>query len=115
MTAEGYYYVTCGKGDGSDSMDWYIDTTPEEDELILAAYREGKDPNECDELAGILKKAYDEIEKENLEIMEEEEDEYYLECKEEGCSPFDLGLTISVFFNDFEDWIPEEYLIKEEE
>lgn len=75
MTVTVDYYVRFGSGDCSDTLDWEIELTPEEEEIWQRCMEDEEgdlDPN--DELPGVLSRAYDEIlaaEKENMKEIGE--------------------------------------------
>lgn len=85
--AEGYYYVTFGKGDSSDYMDWEIELDDDEQKIFYDCVARGEDPNDIPELQNALDAARDEIESIELNTMIENEDEYTMECM--GLYPVD--------------------------
>ena len=84
MTVELTYYVTFGKCDSSDYMDWEIDLTDEEEAAYNNAIENGVPLDEVDELQDALSRAYEEIEAEEISLGIENEDEYVLECQGEA-------------------------------
>ena len=84
MIAELIYYVSFGKCDSSDWMDWEIELTDEEEAAYNNAIENGIPLEEVDELQEALQRAYEEIEAEEISIGIENEDEYVLECQGAG-------------------------------
>jgi hypothetical protein len=73
MTLELEYYVRFGSGDCSDTFDWEVELTPEEEAAMKAALAEDEDLELV--LADAVSRAYDEIfeqEKANFDEMDEE-------------------------------------------
>ncbi len=70
MTIELSYYVCFGPGDCSDTFDWEVELTPEEEEAFRAALAAGDDPEAA--IPDAIDRAYHEIyaqEKQNFEDM----------------------------------------------
>lgn len=76
MTLELEYYVRFGAGDCSDTLDWEVELTKEEEVAMKKALANGEDLE--DVLSEAVSRAYDEIlqqETDNLEEMGEEWEE----------------------------------------
>lgn len=84
---EGRYYVSFGKGDSSESIPYDIFLTDEEEKIYDKAVEEGLDLNNIEELQPALQRAYEEIEKQEIEMAIENEDEFVMECQ--GIAPVD--------------------------
>ena len=96
MSVEIRSYVSFGKGDSSEWIDWEIDLTDEEE----AAYNnaiENKIPlNDVPELQEALQRAYDDIEYEEISMGIENGDEYVMECQGEAeMDPYELNDLIA--------------------
>lgn len=78
--AELVYYCVFGKCDYGDECEWEVELTAEEERLYDDALKNGKDPNEADELQAALQRAYKQIEEEEIQNLLDMEDEYTLEC-----------------------------------
>ena len=73
MTLEQQYYVTFGPGDSSDTLDWEVELTPEEEAAMMEAKHTGEELE--DVLADAISRAYDEIaaqEEENMKDLDME-------------------------------------------
>ena len=79
--AELKYYVSFGKGDSSDYIDWEVVLTDEETEIYNHAIANGISLNDIPELQDALQRAYEEIEEQEIEMGIENEDEYVMECQ----------------------------------
>ena len=87
MDVEGRYYVSFGKGDSSDWIDWTILLNDREAEIYRHAVENGISLNGIPELEGALSRAYEEIEEEEIRMGIENEYEYVMECQ--GVAPMD--------------------------
>ena len=83
MSVEIRYYVSFGKGDSSEWIDWEIDLTDEEEAAYDNAVENEIPLDEVPELQDALQRAYEEIEAEEISIGIENEDEYVLQCQGE--------------------------------
>ena len=81
------YGVTFGKGDSSDWIDWDLQLTDEEEKIYDHAIANKLPLNELPELEGALRRAYEEIEDEEIEMGIANEYEYVMECQ--GVAPMD--------------------------
>ena len=79
-TVELQYGVIFGKGDGSDWFPWEITLDGAEEAAYLRAKKLWLDPNECEELQGVLADAYEEIKEQETKAMIDCGDEYAMEC-----------------------------------
>lgn len=75
------YGVIFGKGDSSDWIDWKIELTDEEEKIYDHAIANEIPLNDIPELQDALKRAYDEIEDEEISMGIDNGDEYTLECQ----------------------------------
>lgn len=75
------YGVIFGKGDSTDWLEWEIELTDEEEEIYDNAIEDGELLNEIPELQDALRRAYDEIEIEEIDNGIAMEDEYTMECQ----------------------------------
>lgn len=102
MEVEITWGVVFGKGNATEPFSDTLELNAEETELYRQAFRDGISPNEVEGLKDALRRAYDKIEKEQIQIGIEEGDEYTLElqrrCPPE--SPYDNGWTLRVEFED---------------
>lgn len=100
MTADIYYSVCFGRGDGSETMDSEVELLPKEE----AAYRKAvllRIPlDEVPELESALSRAYDEIQEAETDNACDLDDEFAQECVDDGESPFDSGWELNVEFAD---------------
>lgn len=80
-TLEIRYGVIFGKCDSSDWIDWEIDLTDEEEEIYDNALAKKQSLNDIPELQAALRRAYEEIEKKEIDMGIENEDEYVLKCQ----------------------------------
>ena len=76
-----HYGVVFGKGDASDWVDYECELTDEEEIIYNNALRLRKDLNKVPELQDALNRAYDDIEKEEIALGIENDDEYVMECQ----------------------------------
>lgn len=83
------YYVTYGKGDGSECLEWSAELTEDAEEAYLEAKRLHRSFADYPVLDEVLSAAYGEIVEYETSLMEE------LEYEE---SSFDRGLSLSVEF-----------------
>lgn len=81
MTVDLIYYVTFGKGDSSECMDWMVDLTDEEEAIYKNAIENGLSLECVEGLEDALSRAYEEIEEEEIYLGIENEYEYVLECQ----------------------------------
>lgn len=79
-TVELQYGAVFGKGDGTDSFPWEITLTGAEEAAYLRAKKLWLDPNECEELQGVLADAYEEIKEQETQNLIDCGDEYAMEC-----------------------------------
>lgn len=79
MMVELYYTVLFGKGDGSEEIEWWVELSPEEEQAYNQAIENGEDLDEVPELQGVLQRAAENIEVEEIENAREMEDETVLE------------------------------------
>lgn len=79
MIVELYYTVLFGKGDGSEEIEWWAELSPEEEQAYNQAIENGEDLDEVPELQGVLQRAAENIEVEEIENAREMEDETVLE------------------------------------
>ena len=86
-TVELRYGVTFGKGDSSDWIDYEIDLTDEEEAAYDKAVANEIPLEEVPELQDALDRAYEEIEKMEIQNGIDMEDEYVMECQ--GLLPMD--------------------------
>ena len=96
--------VIFGKGDSTDPFSDTVELTEEEAQLYKQAFRDEISPNDVEGLRGALRRAYDRIEEEQIQIGIEEGYEYALECQARGVSPYDHGWKLKVEFDDCFDW-----------
>lgn len=82
-TVELRYGVTFGKCDSSDWIDWEIDLTDEEAAIYYKAISTKTPLNEIPELQEALRRAYEDIECEEISMGIDNGDEYVLECQGE--------------------------------
>jgi hypothetical protein len=75
------YGVTFGKGDSSDWIDWTVDLTDEEEKIYDHAIENKLPLNEIPELEEALRRAYVDIEEEEISMGIDNEDEYTMECQ----------------------------------
>lgn len=80
-TVEIYYSVTFGKGDSSDTLDWEVELTDEEEKLYDEALENDTPFDEVDGLNDALLRARDEIEKYELQNAITMQDSYALKCQ----------------------------------
>ena len=78
------YGVTFGKGDSSDWIDWDLQLTDEEEKIYDHAIANKLPLNELPELEGALRRAYEEIEDEEISMGIDNGDEYTMECQGEA-------------------------------
>lgn len=78
------YGVTFGKCDSSDWIDWEIDLTDEEEAAYDNAIANEIPLNDVPELQDALRRAYEEIEDEEINMGIDNGDEYVLECQGEA-------------------------------
>ena len=78
------YGVTFGKGDSSDWIDWDLQLTDEEEKIYDHAVANKLPLNELPELEGALRRAYEEIEDEEISMGIDNGDEYTMECQGEA-------------------------------
>ena len=78
------YGVTFGKCDSSDWIDWEIELTDEEAAIYEHAVANQIPLNEVPELQDALRRAYEEIEEEEISMGIDNGDEYVLECQGEA-------------------------------
>lgn len=76
-----HYGVIFGKGDSTDWIDWEVELTDEEEKIYDKAIEDGELLNEIPELQDALRRAYDEIEIEEIDNCIDMEDEYTMECQ----------------------------------
>ena len=100
MEAEITWGVVFGKGDATDPFSDTVELTEEEEKLYRQAVRDEISPNEVEGLRAALRRAYDRIEAEQIQIGIEEGWEYALECQARGVSPYDHGWALKVEFED---------------
>ena len=81
MPVEIRYYVSFGKLDSSDSIDWEVDLTEEEAAIYNHAIENEIPLNDIPELQDALERAYKEIEEEEISMGIEDEIEYVMECQ----------------------------------
>ena len=74
-----YYTVLFGKGDGSEKIEWWTELSPEEEQAYHNAIENGEDLDEVPELQGVLQRAAENIEVEEIENAREMQDETVLE------------------------------------
>ena len=79
-TVELQYGAVFGKGDGSDWFPWEITLDGAEEAAYLRAKKLWLDPNECEELQGVLAEVYEEIKEQETQNLIECGDEYAMEC-----------------------------------
>ena len=84
MIVELRYGVTFGKCDSTDWIEWEIELTEEEEIAYEKAISDGISPNKVDELKDALRRAYKEIEDEEISNGLDMEDEYVMECQGEA-------------------------------
>ena len=84
FVAEIRYGVTFGKGDSSDWLDWEIELTPEEEKAYKDAIENEIPFDEVEELQDALKRAYEEIEAEEISNGLDYGEEYVMECQGEA-------------------------------
>lgn len=77
------YYVSFGKGDASDYIDYEIELTDEEEAIYDNAVKNGIPLEEVTELQDALDRAYREIEEMEIENSIDLGDEFVLECQGE--------------------------------
>ena len=82
-TVELRYGVTFGKCDSSDWIDWEIDLTDEEAAIYDKAISTKTPLNEIPELQEALRRAYEDIDCEEISMGIDNGDEYVLECQGE--------------------------------
>ena len=75
------YGVTFGKGDSSDWIDWELQLTDEEEKIYDHAIVNKLPLNEIPELEDALRRAYEEIEDEEISMGIDNGDEYTMECQ----------------------------------
>ena len=80
-TVELRYGVSFGKCDSSDWIDWTVDLTDEEEKIYDHAIENEIPLNEVPELEGALRRAYEEIEDEEINRGIDNGDEYVMECQ----------------------------------
>lgn len=83
MTVELRYGVIFGKGDSSDWIDWEIELTPEEEIAYKNAIENKILLEDVEELKPALRRAYDEIEAEEISNGLDYGEEYVMECQGE--------------------------------
>ena len=104
------YTVKLGKYDGNDDVfEREISST---DKTLEEAYKKagmiGPDFEDVPEFQPLREQVYREIEREEIEKLKEEGDDYFAnECLKKGQSPFDNGYKIEVFYP-YEEIIPED-------
>ena len=81
------YGVIFGKGDVSDWMDWTVDLTDEEKRIYDHAVENKIPLNGLPALEDALRRAYEEIEDEEIEMGIDNEEEFVMECQ--GVAPMD--------------------------
>ena len=90
------YGVTFGKCDSSDWIDWEIELTDEEAAIYEHAVANQIPLNEVPELQDALRRAYEEIEEEEISMGIDNGDEYVLECQGEAeMDPYELNDLIA--------------------
>lgn len=77
------YGVTFGKCDSSDWIDWTVELTDEEKQIYDHAIANKIPLNDIPELEDALRRAYEEIEAEEISNGLCNEDEYVMECQGE--------------------------------
>ena len=75
------YGITFGKLDSTDWIEWSIDLSDDEEKFYNHAIENKIPLNEVPELKNALKRAYEEIEDEEIDLGIENEDEYTMECQ----------------------------------
>lgn len=75
------YGVTFGKCDSSDWIDWEVDLTDEEATAYDKAIANKEALNNVPELQDVLRRAYEDIEDEEISMGIDNEDEYVMECQ----------------------------------
>lgn len=75
------YGVVWGKGDSSDWINWSIELTDEEEKIYDHAVENEIPLNEIPELEDALRRAYEEIEDEEISMGIDNGDEYTMECQ----------------------------------
>lgn len=80
-TVELRYGVTFGKCDSSDWIDWEVDLTDEEAEAYDKALANGDALNDVPKLQAALRRAYEDIEDEEISMGIDNGDEYVMECQ----------------------------------
>ena len=83
-TVEIRYGVTFGKCDSSDWMDWEVELTDEEAEAYDRALANHEPLNDVPELQDALRRAYEDIEEEEIANGLDMEEEYVMECQGEA-------------------------------
>ena len=78
------YWVTFGKGDSSDEIDWTIELTDDEEKIYDHAVENNIPLNEIPELECVLNRAYKEIEEAEIMNGLDYGDEYVMECQGEA-------------------------------
>ena len=92
------YCTDFGKGDRTDWFIYNVELTLEEEVAYNVARKAGTPLHEDPNLAEALDRAYWEIRGDEEADLLEVEDEFMLECQEEGESPFDNGWELVVEF-----------------
>ena len=83
MTVELRYGVSFGKGDSTDWIDWEIELTKDEEIAYNNAIANEIPLDEVEELKDALRRAYEEIESEEISNAIDNGEEYVLECQGE--------------------------------
>lgn len=91
MEIEFEYGIVFGPGDASDVLTWHISLTPEEEAAYNRAVKDGTPLDQVAELDPALRRAYAEIEAEELKSYRET-------CGEDEPNPFDEQWGLIVRF-----------------
>lgn len=95
-TVEVRYGVSFGKGDSSDWIDWKVELTDEEAAIYDNAIAKKIPLEDVAELQDALRRAYDDIEYEEISMGIDNEDEYVLECQGEAeMDPLELNELVA--------------------
>lgn len=89
------YYVSFGRGDASNTIEWEEKMTPEEAAIYVQAHRDGLCLEDVAELSDLYDRACAAIEATATSDLSD-----YYECdeEEEDYDPFEHGLTLNVSF-----------------
>ena len=110
------YMVKLGKYDGNeDVFDWEVESSDEATEKAYErAIMTGTEFDEVPELLALRDQAYKEIEREQLEILRNDQDDYFaMQCFKNGRNPFENGYKLTVVFDDEEEIIPDDEAIED--